>query len=585
MPQTSGVSTLIRRAKTLGRAMLDISANEQIRRLLTAWTLGIAGDALYLVIALAIAFEDGGAAAVGMLGLIRMLPSTVVTLVVPLGRFHRLEHVPVWVNVLRAAAAAATLALLLVDGPLLGLYVAAAVVASIGALNRPAMLAILPGLTRTPGELVSTNAASSVAEAIGLLLGPIIATLFLLVSPAAGAAAATIIFLGAALVSATVRLADAARPHETHREAGVPLRYGLRTLRARTGAALLVTGFFAQTFVRGALTTLAVVASFDLLGLGDAGIGMLAAAMGAGGIAGAVAGFGLSGLSRLAAVFVASMLGWGIPIIVLGLMPSVALALAGMAVIGVSNATLDIAGFTLLQRAVPSRSRPAVMAVLEATTGLGVAGGSVIAPVVSLTFGIAPALIVTGLILPVLGILMWPRLRSIEENHVLPDALLVPLQANRLFTMLPLDALERLASAMTSVRFEPGAVLMREGDLGDRYIVVTDGSVSVTRGGREVALLGPGDGVGEIALLRAVPRVATVAAVGTVEGLSIERDEFVAIMTGHEGAHQTAHLVVDSRLAHNETWDEGPAAATAGDHPASGEEPSHATPGAGTVLD
>ncbi len=567
MPQTCRVGTLVRRARTLVRAMLDISANGQIRRLLTAWTLGIAGDALYLVIALAVAFGEGGAAAVGILGFIRMLPSTVVTLVVPLGRFRRLERVPVWVNLLRAAAAAATLALLLLDGPLLGVYVAAAVVAGFGALNRPAMLAILPGLTRTPGELLSTNAASSVAEAIGLLLGPIIATLLLLVSPAAGAAAATVVFLAATLASMTVRLADAARPHEAQREAGVPLRYGFRTLRARTGAALIVTGFFAQTFVRGALTTLAVVASFDLLGLGDAGIGMLAAAMGAGGIAGAVAGFGLSGLSRLAAVFVASMLGWGIPIIVLGLVPSVPLVLAGMAVIGVSNATLDIAGFTLLQRAVPSRSRPAVMAVLEATTGLGVAGGSIVAPVLSLTLGLTPALVITGLILPVLGILMWPRLRSIDEEHVLPDALLMPLQANRLFDLLPLDALERLAGAMGRVHFDPGAVLMREGDVGDRYIVVTDGSVSVTRGDREVAVLGPGEGVGEIALLRAVPRVATVTAVGPVEGLAIDRDEFVAVMTGHEGAHEIAHVIVDGRLAHNEAPDAGADARVGEDDP------------------
>jgi hypothetical protein len=579
MPQTFGVGTLIRRAETLVRAMLDVSANGQIRRLLTGWTLGIAGDALYLVIALAIAFDDGGAAAVGILGFVRMLPSTLVTLVVPLGRFHRLERIPVWVNVLRAAAAAATLALLLLDGPLLGVYAAAAVVASVGALNRPAMLAILPGLTRTPGELVSTNAASSVAEAIGLLLGPIIATLLLLVSPMAGAVAATVVFLAAALASATVRLADAARPHETQREAGAPLRYGLRTLRARRGAALIVLGFFAQTFVRGLLTTLAVVASFELLGLGDAGIGMLAAAMGAGGIAGAVAGFGLSGLSRLAAVFVASMLGWGIPIIVLGLAPSVPLALAGMAIIGVSNATLDIAGFTLLQRAVPSRSRPAVMAVLEATSGLGVAGGSIAAPVLSLTLGIAPALVVTGLILPVLGILMWPRLRSIDEEHVLPDALLRPLQANRLFALLPLDALERLAAAMTRVQFEPGAALMREGEIGDRYVVITRGAVSVVRSGREVAVLGPGDGVGEIALLRAVPRVATVTATEPVDGLAIERDEFIAVMTGHEGSHQTAHVVVDSRLAHNEASDAG------ADAPPGDRSPPDPSPATESVLD
>lgn len=577
--------TLLGRAATLARAMLDISANGQVRRLLTSWTLGIAGDALFLVIALAVAFDDGGAAAVGILGFVRMLPSTVVTLVVPLGRFRRLERVPVWVNILRAAAAAATLALLLADGPLLGVYVAAAVVASVGALVRPTLLAILPALTRTPAELVSSNAASSVAEAIGLLLGPLIATALLLVSPAAGAATAAAVFLAAALASATVRLADAARPHEEHRELGVPLGYGLRTLAARTGAALIVLGFLAQTLVRGALTTLAVVVSYELLDLGDAGIGLLAAAMGAGGIAGAVAGFGLSGFSRLAVVFVASMLGWGIPIIVLGLAPSIPLALAGMVVIGISNAALDIAGFTLLQRAVPSRSRPAVMAVLEASTGLGVAAGSIIAPVLSLNLGITPALVITGLVLPVLGILIWPRLRSIDDEHVLPEALLRPLQANRLFALLPLDALERLAGAMTRVGFEPGAILMREGDIGDRYVVVTAGSVSVTRAGREITVLGPGDGVGEIALLRAVPRVATVAAVGHVDGLAIAGNDFLAVMTGHEGAYRTAHAVVASRLAHNETWDEGSAAPTAGDHPASGVDASTEAPDGMGALD
>jgi hypothetical protein len=551
MLQTSGVGTLIRRARTLVRAMLDISANGQIRRLLTGWTLGIAGDALFLVIALVVAFDDGGALAVGVMGFVRMLPSTVVTLAVPLGRFRRLERVPVWVNVLRALTALATLVLLMVEGPSIGVYLAAAVIASVGALVRPTHLAILPAIARTPAELVSTNAASSVAEALGLLLGPALAGVLLVVSPAAGAAAAILLFVAATLASATVHLAEAARPGEARRERGAPLADGMRTLRSRTGAALVVLGFSVQTFVRGLLTTLTVVASFELLGLGDAGVGLLAAAMGAGGIAGAVAGFGLSGWARMATVFVASMLGWGIPIIALGLAPNVPVALVGMAVIGVSNATLDITGYTLLQRSIPSPSRPAVMAVLEATTGIGVAGGSIVAPFLGERLGIEMALVVTGAILPLLGVLTWRRLRRIDDDQVVPEPELRLLHESRLFGLLPLDALERLAAEMTPVAFSAGEVLMAEGEPGDRYIVLVDGRVSVDRRGSRLAVLGPGEGVGEIALLRSVPRVATVTALDPVEGRAIGRDEFLSVILGHDRSTAEAGAVVVARLAQN----------------------------------
>ena len=162
---------------------------------------------------------------------------------------------------------------------------------------------------------------------------------------------------------------------------------GIRAVADYPHAAWLLGLFGAQIFVRGILNVLLVAASIQLLGLGDEGVGLLNAAMGAGGFAGALLAMTLVGRARVAPFFTMGLILWGSPILVIGLVPNAGLAVAVMVVLGAGNAILDVAGFTLLQRSVPNAVRGRVFGILETIVMLGLAVGSALAPVLVAVLG------------------------------------------------------------------------------------------------------------------------------------------------------------------------------------------------------
>ena len=309
-------------------------------------------------------------------------------------------------------------------------------------------------------------------------------------------------------------------------------------------------GFGAQTVVRGALTTLMVVASFELLNLGDGGVGSLSAAIGVGSLIGAVGAIGSAGRhGRLATTFCVALAGWGLPIAFIGLWPLALVAFVALAIVGLSNARLDVSGFTLLQRTVPPAARVPVLGLVEGVVGLGVALGSLASPFLIDAFGIRGALLATGAILPIVALVLWPALSRVPDIAIVPEQQLSTLQRVTLFESLPLGSLEELARAARDVGFVDGELLMREGDVGDRYLVIRDGFVEVTQDGHLLRECGPGEGVGEIALLRGSPRTATVRARGNVSAYELDRDAFIGAVTGHRVASARAESLIEERLA------------------------------------
>jgi MFS family permease len=296
------------------------------------------------------------------------------------------------------------------------------------------------------------------------------------------------------------------------------------------------------------LTTLIVVASNVLLGLGDSGIGLLTAAMGLGGFFGAFGALGLTGLPRLAATSMVALAFWGLPIAVLGAWPLVPVALAALFVTGVSNAILDVSGFTILQRGIPSRDRMAVFGLLEGMVGVGVAVGGVAGSLAYTAVGAQGALGVAGAILPIMAVATWPRVSRIDRRSLVTGRELTALRAIPLFAPLPLTSIDRLAEVARPVTYAPGDVLMRQGDTGETYLAITDGNVSIDVDGRTVATMGPGDGIGEIALLREVPRTATATAVTAVAGYALDAQDFLGAVCGPASA-SAARAVVEERLA------------------------------------
>jgi hypothetical protein len=551
-----------------------VLANSGLRRIVSGWTFGIAGDAAMLVALLVITYQSGGPLAVGILGVVRMAPSVIAA---PLAAGPASRYPPtrllLIVQLVRALASIATVVIIVAGAWLPALFLASAVGATVGTLVRPLQASALPSLTRTPGELVAANAAISTGEGLGGFGGPLLAGLLMApAGPLAAAVASTVMFgvatlsmvgLGAsaddeAEVSAERRAREAL---EERRESGglvAGLTAGLRVVRHRPGPAALLADVGSQVVTRGLMNTLITVAALGLIGLGDSGVGILNSAWGLGGLLGALGAVGLASRQRLGPWFAFSMVLWGLPLAIIGVLPFPLIALGAMFASGVGNATLDVSVFTLLQRSVRSADRMAVFVLLEAIAALGIALGSILGPLLLAVFGDRGALIVAGAIMPVAIVATWGRVRRVDEEAVVPAKELSILRGIPMFARLPLTALERLAEGMRSTVFAPATDIVREGEYGDAYLIVDSGRVAVSQEGRTVNELGPGEGFGEIALLRAVPRTATVRAMVPTTIYSITCHRFHEAIAGPTSA-AVADRIAAENLARAGRLDDGSA--------------------------
>ena len=538
-------------------AVRDILRNRAIRRIEIAWTAGTAADWAFLVVLLVVAYDEGGTLAVGILGAVRVLPAIVAAPFATslVGRF-RGDRVLTAINVLRCGGAVATACVVAADLPMEIMFVLAGVVAGAGSLVRPIQNALLPALARTPGELVASNVASSVGEGLGTFAGPLLAGA--LVASTGSVEASVIVaavFAGAAAAVTGVRFegdTDARGGAPAATRPGAHLREIPRMLRRYPAATVIVGDFVAQVFVRGVFIALTVAVSIELLGLGEGGVGMLNAAVGLGGLVGALGSLRLAGGARLGSVFVIALAAWGVPLVVMGAWPVAAVALVGLFVTGISNAILDVSGFTLVQRGVGNEDRVTMFAVMEGLFGVGLLLGSLAAPALDALLGTRGALVVAGAVLPLCALLSGRIVRRASGRDPTSEEHLVLLRSNELFAPLPLTALDRLSAGMTPRAFEPGEVVMRKGEPGDHYVLIVEGRLEVTDGDRMLATLGPGDGVGEIALLREVPRTATATAATSVVAYTIDAPLFLDAVAGPAAAAAAERLVA-SRLERSRT--------------------------------
>ena len=304
------------------------------------------------------------------------------------------------------------------------------------------------------------------------------------------------------------------------------------------------------------MNTLITVAAIGVIGLGEPGVGTLNAVWGLGGLVGAVAAVSLANRRELGPAFAVSLVLWGFPLAAIGLLPWPVVAFAAMFVSGVGNATLDISAFPLLQRTVPSADRMAVFVLLEALVGLGLGLGSILAPLLLVAFGDRGALAIAGAIMPIVAVATWRWIHRVDEEAIVPTEKLAILRGAPMFARLPMTALERLAEGMRSVSVEPGAAIVREGEIGDAYLIVERGRVAVSQAGQQIGELGPGEGFGEIALLHAMPRTATVRALVPSAVYSIAGPDFLEAIAGPTST-AVATRVAAEHLARTPSGDAG----------------------------
>ena len=300
--------------------------------------------------------------------------------------------------------------------------------------------------------------------------------------------------------------------------------------------------FTAQTLVDGALGVLVVVIAFDLLAGGASTVGWLNAAMGVGGLVGGGVALMLATRMRLADDLAAGLVLYGIPLLLVGVAPSLPMALAALTIHGVGNSLLDVSGITLLQRTVPEAVLGRVLGILEGVVLGSIGIGALVAPVLVHHLGTRETLVAAGALLPVLTLVALPRLRHLDASAPAPEFVEL-VRSVDLLAPLPLPSLERLAASLTEVQFRAGATVITKGEAGDRFYILEDGVVEI-----EGNVFGPGASFGEIALLRDIPRTATVTAHTDVILQALERDEFLAAVTGNEPSRSAAEAVIARRL-------------------------------------
>ena len=519
------------------RALGEVLRNPSLRRLQLAWAGSIIGSWAYTVALVVYAYDHGGASAVGLIGLIRWLPAAAASpFAAVLG--DRYPRVPVMLvsDLLRAGALAGMAVCVLTHAPVAAVYVLASAVAVITTAFQPAQAALVPSLARTPEELTAANVSSSTLESLGFCVGPAIGGILLAVSTTWVVFVVTAgTFLWSALMlGPLLRISEPPLTRERPRlleEATAGFRAIGRDRRLR-----IVVGLFgAQTLVNGAFGVLIAVSALKLLHLGPSGVGYLNTAVGVGGIVGGFLSLALVGQRRLAMTFGVAIAATGAPLLLVGAFPSTVTTLVVFGLIGLAIIVGDVAGFTLLQRGTPSDVLARVFGVLHSLFYATVAVGAILAPPLINALGVRWALVIVGGILPLLCALTTATLAEFDAAPPQPRELEL-LRAIPIFSPLSPPVLEHLAARLTPVHAGAGEEIIRRGDHGDRFYVVGSGEVEVMLDGVPPRREGPGTYFGEIALLRDVPRTATVKAATDVELFALDRDDFLPAVTGHAGS-------------------------------------------------
>jgi MFS family permease len=525
----------------------EVLRNENLRRVELAWGAAIAAEWAHFVAFGIFAYAEGGAVAVGIAGVVRMLPAAIAApFAASLGDRFRRERF-LLANALVGCAALVASTAAFIAGSVVLVFAFAAVVGLATTLFRPALQALLPSLARTPEELIASNGATSTLEGLGTLVGPLVAgVLVSLMDVGLAFAVGALAFLVAAALLAGVKVEGRIRVAAAGESTVRLLLGGFRAVARRPKPRLVIGLVLAQTFVRGCLNVLIVVAAFRVLDAGAGAVGYMTAAIGVGGLIGAVGAVTLEP-RRLAKTFGFALVFWGLPIVLLAPWPELAVALVALAVVGAANSVEDVAMFTLIQRIVPDELLTRVLGVLWGLAMGGVALGSIAAPALVSAIGPRAAFVAVGAILPLLTLLTWRRLVEIDRSAA-PATELALIAGEPMFAPLPLAAKEHMAASLVPVAVPAGKILITAGDPGDRFYIVDEGEFEISASGLH-ARAHEGDHFGEIALLRDIARTATVTAVVDSKVWALERDDFLAAVTGHPGVRAAGEALVEERLA------------------------------------
>jgi len=522
-----------------------------LRRLELAYACSLVGLWAYSVPMAVYAYEQGGPALVGVTGLVRLVPALVVApFAAVLADRHSRRLVLVCTDFTRAVLAGLIALAVALDLGVVVVLGLGGLLAMVSTTFEPAKNAILPSLVEKPDKLTAANVTTSSFESSGIFVGPALGGLLLAVGSLELAFAATGALLACSALLLTRIEEQPASMEEQSEKSGEGFLgealAGIRAVAADPRLRLVVGLFCAQVIVAGAVTVFVVVIALELLGLGQGAVGLFNSAAGLGGLFGSLLALVIAGRRGLGTLFGLGIMAWGVPLALIPLLPEPAFVLLMFAVIGVANTVTDSAGLTLIQRATSDEVRGRVFGAFEALVMGSLGFGTIATAGLVELAGIDAALVFMGTVLPVLVLLSGPGLRRLDAEQGPPELAL--LRSVPMFSALAPASLELLASELGRMRVARGEEVVRQGDHGDRFYVIERGEVEVFEDGVLARREGPGDFFGEIALIRDLPRTATVKAVTDLDLVTLEREPFIAAVTGHAPSAEAADAVIGRRL-------------------------------------
>ena len=519
-----------------------VFANRALARLMIGEFVSSIGDWLYLVALLVYVYRTGASPLVlGVVGAARIVPY--ILLSVPAGiaadRFDR-RLILLVTDIARGVIMLVLAYLVWVEAPVVTVVAMSIVATCFSAFFSPAIGSLIPSLVADERELGPANATWASLDNLAFIIGPAVAALLLSFGslPIAfilNAVSFSVIagVLWRLPVPPRIRAQTSSSSEAPQGEIKTAVRGVARPL---SGLAIinLVDGF-----VSGGLAVLTVVIAVEVLGTGEASTGWLNAAIGLGGLLGAIVAGPLTVRRNLLLPMLAGGITLGVGLILIGQGVVLIFTMAAFVIATAGMLLLEIVVTTIFQRTVPDAIRGRTIGAMDTITVSTYALGAFLAPILADQFTPVPVLLAFGVAMAVATVLGTALVGQTAAPPPLIDG------ADR-FMRLPLfnglapASLESAARHLVRVPITAGEVVVRQGEPADRFYHVLDGRLAVSQVDaagelRRLRTLVPDDLFGEIGLLRKVPRTATVTAETDGELLALYGDRFLDLVNAGPG--------------------------------------------------
>jgi MFS family permease len=548
------------------RAYRNLLSNGPLVRLLGGEFISSIGDWLYLVALLIVVYRTSAdPLLLGLVGAARVLPY--VLLSVPAGivadRFDR-RLVLLVTDVARGVIMLGLAALVAVEGPLWAIVALAILATCFSSFFGPTIGAYLPSLVRDERELGPANSAWSTLDNLAFVIGPAIGglliaasglTLAFVLNAVSFAAVAVVLWRlpaergrgarpAAAKTGVTEPNALAATIDPAGGEASETAPTVLSSLRAFARPLIgLAVADVAGAFVFGGLSVLTVILAMDHLRAGEAATGYLNAAVGIGGVLGAIGSGAFVVRPGLRLPLVLGSIVLAVGVAALGLTTSLGVALVAMAIASAGSLLTEVVSATIFQRIVPDAIRGRGLGAIDTVSTLSFAAGSLALPVLAGWLGVTPILVASAVIIVVGFAVAALIVGPIADRPSAAGAISAAARAAGLpvFAGVPEARLTAAFARGLELDVPAGHVVIRQGDPADRFYLIVDGSFEVTQAAEPGApqavlrLMGADEVFGEIGLLTAAPRTATVTAATAGRLVALDGPHFLELVgTGAE---------------------------------------------------